>query len=57
MLDVDPDISSNKRRNEDKKKEDDTHLGTSLAQKSKMEIRGILIRNFAAFYSSGGLSL
>ena len=55
--DVDPDISSDERRNENKKKEDDTHLGTSLAQKSKMEIRGILIRNFAAFYSSGGLSL
>ena len=57
VVDVDPDISSNERRNEDKKKEDDAHLGTSLAQKSKMEIKGILIRNFAAFYSSVGLSL
>lgn len=57
MLDVDPDISSNKRRNEDKKKEGDAHLEVSLAQKSKMEMKGIPIRNFPAFHLSVGLSL
>ena len=57
MLDVEPDISSDERRNEDEKKEGDTHLEVSLAQKSKMEIKGIPIRNFPAFYSSVGLSL
>ena len=57
VLDVDPDISSDERRNEGEKKEGDAHLEVSLAQKSKMEIKGIPIRNFAAFYSSVGLSL
>ena len=57
MLDVDPDISSDKRRNEDEKKEGDAHLEASLAQKSKMEMKGIPIRNFAAFYLSGPVAV